>query len=57
MILASGALWPYTQNGGKTEFERPAPFGNDGHRLFFGAGGSRIWGPIVERYLASRPTQ
>jgi len=36
---------------------RPGPFSNDGHRLFFGTGGSQIWGPMVERYLASRLAQ
>jgi hypothetical protein len=26
----------------------------EGHNLFFGDGGSRIWGPMVERHLAER---
>jgi hypothetical protein len=47
----------YTQNGGKAEFEQLGPYGNDRHRLFFGPGGSQIWGPLVERYLAGRPPQ
>jgi hypothetical protein len=29
-------------------------YGSEGHNLFFGDGGSRIWGPMVERYLAER---
>ena len=53
--IAAALYTAYTQNGGKAEFERPAPFSHDGHRLFFGSGGSQIWGPIVMRYLASRP--
>ena len=24
---------------------------DDGHRLFFGDGGSRLWGPVMETYL------
>jgi dienelactone hydrolase len=49
------ALWhEFTAAGGKAEFEQPGNFGDDGHHLFFGAGGSRIWGPVVERYLAER---
>jgi dienelactone hydrolase len=55
--IAAAMYAAYTQNGGRAEFERLGPFGQDGHRLFFGPGGSRIWGPLVERYLASRPPQ
>lgn len=47
----------FAKNGGMAEFERVGPFSNDGHRLFFGAGGSQIWGPLVAHYLAERPTQ
>jgi hypothetical protein len=34
-----------------------APYGNDGHRFFFGKGGSQIWGPPVASYLARQPAQ
>ncbi len=37
--------------GGKAELEQPGPYDGDGHRLFFGLGGSAVWGPMVERYL------
>jgi dienelactone hydrolase len=47
----------FTRNGGKAEFEEVGPYGNDGHRLFFGAGGSQIWGPLVANYLARQPAQ
>jgi len=47
----------FTQNGGKGEFDPVGPFGQDGHRLFLSAGGSQIWGPLVARYLATRPAQ
>lgn len=55
--IAAAMYAAYAQNGGKAEFEQLGPFGSDGHGLFFGRGGSLIWGPLVERYLASRPTQ
>jgi dienelactone hydrolase len=44
----------FTRSGGLAELIRPAPFDGDGHRLFFGKGGSAIWGPVMQRYLASR---
>ena len=44
----------FTRSGGKAELIQPGPFGTDGHSLFFGKGGSAIWGPLIERYLASR---
>jgi dienelactone hydrolase len=52
--IAAALYEAFTRNGGKAEFDRVGPYGNDGHRLFFGPGGSQIWGPIVERYLAGR---
>jgi dienelactone hydrolase len=55
--IATALYTAYSQNGGRAEFERPGPFSNDGHRLFFGPGGSQIWGPLVTRYLATRPAQ
>jgi pimeloyl-ACP methyl ester carboxylesterase len=55
--LAAAMYAAYTQNGGKGEFEQLGPFGQDGHRLFVAPGGSQIWGPLVERYLAGRPAQ
>jgi dienelactone hydrolase len=53
--LATAMYSAYTQNGGRADMQRAGPFDNDGHRLFFGTGGSQIWGPMVDRYLASRP--
>ena len=55
--IAAAIYGAYTQNGGKAEFEHLGPFGEDGHRLFSTPGGSQIWGPLVARYLASRPAQ
>jgi hypothetical protein len=42
----------FIASGGKAELVQPAPYDGDGHRLFFGAGGSQVWGPILDRYLA-----
>jgi dienelactone hydrolase len=45
----------FIAGGGKATLIQPGPFDGDGHRLFFGAGGSEIWGSLVETYLASQP--
>jgi hypothetical protein len=55
--VAASLYDSFTKNGGTAEFEPVGPYGNDGHRLFFGKGGSRIWGPLVTNYLAERPVQ
>ncbi len=49
------ALWhAFTSSGGKADLEQPALFDADGHHLFFGPGGSGVWGPLVEHYLAAQ---
>ena len=45
----------FTAAGGKADFRLLDAFGKDGHGLFFGKGGSQIWGPLVEGYLAGLP--
>ncbi|MBV9782404.1 MAG: prolyl oligopeptidase family serine peptidase [Acidisphaera sp.] len=40
--------------GGKAELHQLGPYDGDGHQLFLGPGGSAIWGPLVERYLAQQ---
>jgi dienelactone hydrolase len=52
--IATAMHAAFTAAGGKAELVQPGAFGNDGHGLFFGRGGSAIWGPLMERYLASR---
>lgn len=42
----------YNAAGGKAQYVLLPPFGSDGHNLFFGRGGSTIWGPIVDRWLS-----
>jgi dienelactone hydrolase len=54
--IAAVVYEAFTRNGGKAEFDQLGPYGSDGHRLFSGPGGSQIWGPLVERYLAGRPS-
>jgi dienelactone hydrolase len=44
----------YVRAGGLARFAFMPEFGSDGHFLFGGRGGSRIWGPVVETYLAER---
>lgn len=51
-VIARAMYKSFTAHGGKAEFEQPDPFDGDGHRLFLGHGGSMIWGPLVEKYLA-----
>lgn len=52
--LAAAMYAAFSRAGGKAEFIQTGPFGNDGHMLFVNRGGSAIWGPMMERYLASR---
>ncbi len=44
----------FTQAGGRATLVALPAFGEDGHQLFFGRGGSLIWGPPMERYLAQQ---
>jgi dienelactone hydrolase len=49
------SLWrAFTASGGKADLEQLGPFADDGHHLFFATGGSAVWGPLVERYLAAQ---
>jgi dienelactone hydrolase len=49
------AMWRgFTAAGGTGDLEQPGPYMEDGHHLFFGPGGSDVWGPLVERYLAEQ---
>jgi pimeloyl-ACP methyl ester carboxylesterase len=50
--IARGLYQSFSAAGGRADFEQPTSFDGDGHHLFFGPGGSAIWGPLVERYLA-----
>jgi dienelactone hydrolase len=51
----AAAMWhAFSASGGKGDFEQLPAFGKDGHGLFSQPGGSKIWGPLVERYLAQQ---
>lgn len=41
----------FTGAGGRARLEALPAFGRDGHSLFFGQGGSAVWGPVVEPFL------
>jgi len=55
--LSASLYDAFTRTGGKADLVQVAPYGNDGHRFFFGKGGSQIWGPPVASYLARQPAQ
>ncbi len=42
--------------GGRAELRMLAAFGTDGHGLFFARNGSRVWGPLLEPFLAANST-
>lgn len=44
----------YTAGGGVAEYRALPGFGEDGHRLFFGRGGSAVWGAELGPWLAAR---
>jgi pimeloyl-ACP methyl ester carboxylesterase len=44
----------FTAAGGVATLRHLGPYGREGHHLFFGPGGSAIWGPVVTEYLGSR---
>lgn len=55
--IAGSMYAAFTAAGGRAEYRANPAFGADGHDMFVLNGGSAIWGPLVERYLATRPVQ
>ncbi len=55
--IASAMYAAFTRAGGRADFAAEPAFGTDGHDMLLLHGGSAIWGPLVERYLATRPAQ
>jgi dienelactone hydrolase len=51
--IAEAMFQTFQAAGGQAQLIRPDEFGRDGHQLFFGRGGSAIWGPIVDVYLSN----
>jgi dienelactone hydrolase len=49
--IARAMYHSFASAGGEADFEQLGPYGTDGHKLFFGPGGSKVWGPLVERYF------
>jgi pimeloyl-ACP methyl ester carboxylesterase len=47
----------YVRAGGRAELVFTPPIGNEGHGLFYAPGGSLLWGPTVERYIAEQTPQ
>ena len=52
--IAEGMYKAFTAAGGQATFRQLPPFAADGHTLFFGRGGSPVWGPLIEAYLKER---
>ena len=55
--IASAMYAAFTKAGGRAQYLANPAFGSDGHDMLVLRGGSAIWGPQVERYLATRPLQ
>ncbi|WP_439579998.1 alpha/beta hydrolase family protein [Elioraea sp.] len=45
----------FTRGGGEAELRQLPAWRSDGHGLFFGRGGSRIWGPVLAAFLNLPP--
>jgi dienelactone hydrolase len=52
--LAAGMHRAYVAAGGLASFAPRPAWGEDGHNLFFGRGGSASWGPVVEPFLRAQ---
>jgi hypothetical protein len=47
----------YIAAGGVAEFHLLPSWGKDGHSFLTGRGSAKLWGPLVERFLAGLPKQ
>ncbi|WP_439597644.1 alpha/beta hydrolase family protein [Falsiroseomonas sp.] len=52
--LARAMHQAFTAAGGRAQLVALPAFGADGHGLFFGRGGSAVWGPVVEPFLMAQ---
>lgn len=50
--LISDMQRAYNRAGGDARLVTVPAVGHEGHALFYASGGSKLWGPVVERYLA-----
>ena len=55
--LAAAMHQAYVAGGAAATLRQVPAFGADGHSLFLGAGGSAVWGPLVERFVVPRATE
>ncbi len=53
--LAAAMHRAYVDAGGRAQLAQLPAWGTDGHALFFGRGGSAVWGPLVESFLGLAP--
>jgi dienelactone hydrolase len=44
----------FTGAGGRADFVKAAPFGDDGHQLFSAVGGIPLWTPMVDNFLKAQ---
>ena len=52
--IAQAMYRAFSHAGGKAEFHQVGEQGDEGHYLWSSAGGSEVWGPLVEAYLRKR---
>ena len=51
----ANAMWQaFTTAGGRAELHQLGPYDGEGHSLFYGLGGSAIWGNLVETFLRDK---
>ena len=50
--LARAMNKAFNDAGGKAELIDPGTYASEGHHLFFGRGGSLIWGPVIENFIS-----
>jgi len=49
--LARRMVAAWQEGGATADFQAVGPFARDGHNIFFAAGGSDVWGPLVGAFL------
>lgn len=52
LTVITAMLRAYNRAGGDAQLVTLPAVGHEGHALFYALGGSKLWGPVVERYLA-----
>jgi dienelactone hydrolase len=52
--IARGLWHSFTTAGGQADLHQLGAYDGDGHHLFFGPEGSKVWGPLAQQYLTER---